>query len=233
MAEWSFMIYKNIIEAEFVRRTNRFIAVVNINGREETVHVKNTGRCKELLIPGSLVYLEKSDNPLRKTQYDLIAVLKNGEKLVNIDSQVVNEIAFDWLRKGNIFPKGSKIKREVRYGNSRFDIYMENGLRKAFLEVKGVTLEDNGSARFPDAPTERGIKHVNELINCLNEGYEAYILFVIQMKGVTFFSPNDLTHKAFGDTLRTACKAGVKIKAVDCIVSSNSIDIDSEVEIRL
>jgi len=233
MAEWSFMIYKNIIEAEFVRRTNRFIAVVKINGKEETVHVKNTGRCKELLIPGSLVYLEKSDNPFRKTQYDLVAVLKNGETIVNMDSQVVNEVAFDWLRKGNIFPKGSKIKREVRYGNSRFDIYMENGLRKAFLEVKGVTLEDNGSARFPDAPTERGIKHVNELINCLNEGYEAYILFVIQMKGVTFFSPNDLTHKAFGDTLRTAYKAGVKIKAVDCIVSSNSIDIDSEVEIRL
>ncbi len=227
------MKYKNIIKAKFISRPNRFIAVVDIDGREETVHVKNTGRCKELLIPGTTVFLEKTDNPTRKTQYDLIAVLKNGEKLINMDSQVVNEIAVDWLRKGNIFPKGSVIRREVNYGSSRFDVYMENGLRKAFLEVKGVTLEDNGEVRFPDAPTERGVKHISELTESLEEGYEAYILFVIQMKGVDCFRPNDEMHREFGDALRKASKSGVKVMAVDCIITEDSIEIDSEVEVRL
>ena len=227
------MIYKNIIEGIFISRPNRFIAKVLIDGREETVHVKNTGRCKELLVQGTTVYLEVSDNPDRKTKYDLVAVLKNGEKLINMDSQVVNSIASDWLKKGNIFTENAVIRREVTYGNSRFDIYVEDGQRKAFVEVKGVTLEFDGEVRFPDAPTERGVKHINELIKCIDDGYEAYILFVIQMKGVSYFTPNDLTHKEFGDTLRRASKKGVRIIAVDCIVSSNSIEIDSEVEVRL
>ena len=227
------MIYKNIIEGIFLSRPNRFIANVLIDGREETVHVKNTGRCKELLVQGTTVYLEVSDNPDRKTKYDLIAVQKNGEKLINMDSQVVNSIASDWLKKGNIFTENAVIRREVTYGNSRFDIYVEDGQRKAFVEVKGVTLEENGEVRFPDAPTARGVKHINELIKCIDEGYEAYVLFVIQMKGVSYFTPNDLTHKEFGDTLRRASKKGVRIIAVDCIVSSDSIEIDSEVEVRL
>ena len=227
------MTYKNIIEGIFISRPNRFIANVLIDGREETVHVKNTGRCKELLVSGTIVYLEVSDDPDRKTKYDLIAVLKNGEKLINMDSQVVNLIAFDWLKKGNIFTENAVIRREVTYGNSRFDIFVEDGQRKAFVEVKGVTLEFDGEVRFPDAPTERGVKHINELIKCIDDGYEAYILFVIQMKGVSYFTPNDLTHKEFGDTLRRASKKGVRIIAVDCIVSSDSIEIDSEVEVRL
>lgn len=227
------MKYKNTVEGKFLSRPNRFIANVLLDGREEVVHVKNTGRCRELLVPGTMVYLEISDNPARKTKYDLIAVLKNGEKLVNTDSQVVNEIAVDWLKKGNIFAEDSLIRREVKYGNSRFDIYVEDGQRKAFVEVKGVTLEDDGEVRFPDAPTERGVKHINELIKCLDDGYEAYILFVIQMKGVSHFRPNDSTHKEFGDALRTASKCGVKILAVDCVVLPDSIEIDSEVEVRL
>lgn len=227
------MIYKNIVAAEFISRPNRFIAVVKVDGKEETVHVKNTGRCKELLIPGSTVYIEKSENPVRKTKYDLISVLKNGEKLINMDSQVVNEIAVEWLKKGNIFPENSIIRREVRYGKSRFDVYIENDSRKAFLEVKGVTLENDGVVRFPDAPTERGVKHINELIDCRKDGYEAYILFVIQMNGVKYFSPNDETHREFGEALRKAKECGVKILAVSCNVTQNSIDIDSEVEVRL
>lgn len=227
------MIYKNIIDGIFLSRPNRFIAKVLIDGKEETVHVKNTGRCKELLVPGTIVYLDVSDDPDRKTKYDLIAVLKNGEKLINMDSQVVNLIAFDWLKKGNIFTENAVIRREVTYGNSRFDIFVEDGQRKAFVEVKGVTLEFDGEVRFPDAPTARGVKHINELIKCIDEGYEAYILFVIQMKGVSYFTPNDSTHKEFGDTLRRASKKGVRIIAVDCIVSSDSIEIDSEVEVRL
>ncbi len=227
------MIYKNIVAAEFISRPNRFIAVVKVDGKEETVHVKNTGRCKELLISGSTVYIEKSENPVRKTKYDLISVLKNGEKLINMDSQVVNEIAVEWLKKGNIFPENSIIRREVRYGKSRFDVYIENDSRKAFLEVKGVTLENDGVVRFPDAPTERGVKHINELIDCRKDGYEAYILFVIQMNGVKYFSPNDETHREFGEALRKAKECGVKILAVSCNVTQNSIDIDSEVEVRL
>lgn len=227
------MKYKNIVKGKFISRPNRFIAKVLIDGREETVHVKNTGRCKELLVQGTAVYLEVSDNPDRKTKYDLIAVMKNGEKVINMDSQVVNSIVSDWLKKGNIFTENAVIRREVTYGNSRFDIFVEDGQRKAFVEVKGVTLEENGEVRFPDAPTARGVKHINELMKCIDEGYEAYILFVIQMKGVSYFTPNDLTHKEFGDTLRRASKKGVRIIAVDCIVSSDSIEIDSEVEVRL
>ena len=227
------MKYNNIVKGRFIERPNRFIAKVEIGGVTETVHVKNTGRCRELLVKGTTVYLEKSNNPERKTGYDLIAVLKNGKTLINMDSQIPNAVTEEWLRKGNLFSKDAVIRREVTHNKSRFDFYIEEGGRKIFLEVKGCTLETDGIARFPDAPTERGVKHINELIDCVNEGFEAYILFVIQMKGINHFEPNDTTHKAFGDALRQAEKSGVKILAYDCIVTPNSIDIDKEIKVKL
>lgn len=231
------MKYDRIIGGRFLSRPNRFIAKVEINGTEETVHVKNTGRCKELLVPGCIVYLSVADNPARKTQYDLIGVekLRNGEPplMVNMDSQIPNAAAEEWLKKGTLFSKDALIRREVRYGNSRFDLYIEDGERKAFMEVKGVTLEKEGVALFPDAPTERGVKHIKELIACKKEGYEAYILFVVQMKEVHTFAPNDETHPAFGDTLREAAEAGVQIIAMDCIVTPESIEIDQPIAINI
>ena len=226
------MIYKNIFEGNFLSRPNRFIANVEINGKLETVHVKNTGRCRELLTPNATVFLEKSDNPLRKTQYDLVAVYKDN-LLINMDSQIPNDVAFEWLKNGNLFSKNAKIRREVTHNKSRFDFYIEDGNRKIFLEVKGCTLEQDGIAMFPDAPTERGVKHIEELIGCLEEGFEAYILFVIQMKGPKVFKPNDDTHKAFGDALRKAYESGVRILAYDSIVTPNSIKIDKEVKILI
>lgn len=218
-------------------RPNRFIAEVEIKGERHTVHVKNTGRCKELLIKGAKVWLEESSNPLRKTKYDLVCVekVREGEDplINNMDSQIVNGVAEEWLKKGRLFSEKAKIRREVKYKNSRFDFYIEDGTKRAFLEVKGVTLENEGIASFPDAPTERGIKHIKELISSLEEGYEAYILFVIQMKGVSYFTPNDITHKAFGDTLRYAIQKGVKIIAMDCNVTPEEIKIDKKVDIRL
>ena len=231
------MKYDHIIGGRFLSRPNRFIAKVEINGAEETVHVKNTGRCKELLVPGCTVYLSAADNPARKTQYDLIGVekLRNGEPplMVNMDSQIPNAAAEEWLKKDTLFSKDALIRREVRYGNSRFDLYIEDGERKAFMEVKGVTLEKEGVALFPDAPTERGVKHIRELIACKKEGYEAYILFVVQMKEVHTFAPNDETHPAFGDTLREASEAGVQILAIDCIVTPESIEIDQPIDINI
>ena len=230
------MKYITIVKAKFIERPNRFIAIVELDGRKETVHVKNTGRCKELLPAGATVYLSKSDNPSRKTVFDLVAVEKEtdqGALLINMDSQIPNDVAEEWLKKGKLFTKKAIIKREVKCGNSRFDFYIEDGDRKAFLEVKGCTLEDHGHAKFPDAPTERGVKHIEELIGCVKDGYEAYILFVIQMKGVKDFGPNDDTHKAFGDTLRKAAAAGVRILAYDCIVSPDSLDIDKKVKVKL
>ena len=182
------MRYTNVSRCKFLERPNRFLARVEMEGQEVLCHVKNTGRCRELLNPGAVVYLQKSDNPNRKTGYDLIAVEK-GEMLINMDSQIPNYVAAEWLRKGSLFPEGANIQMEKRYGNSRFDIYAEAGERKAFLEVKGVTLEVEGQARFPDAPTERGVKHVRELMGCVQEGYEAYLLFVIQMTGIQSFAP--------------------------------------------
>ena len=226
------MTYKNIFEGKFLSRPNRFIANVEIEGKLETVHVKNTGRCRELLTTGATVYLEKSDNPLRKTKYDLVAVLK-GDMLINMDSQIPNDVAYEWLKNGNLFSKNAKIRREVTHNKSRFDFYIEDGNRKIFLEVKGCTLEQEGIAMFPDAPTERGVKHIEELIGCVNEGFEAYILFVIQMKPIKFFMPNDSTHKAFGDALRKARDGGVRILAYDTVVTPNSIKIDKEVKILI
>lgn len=227
------MIYNNIVKGKFIERPNRFIAKVEIDGVTETVHVKNTGRCLELLVKGSTVYLEKSNNPERKTGYDLIAVLKNGNNIINMDSQIPNAVTEEWLRKGNLFSKDAIIRREVTHNKSRFDFYIEDGERKIFLEVKGCTLETDGIARFPDAPTERGVKHINELIDCVSVGFEAYILFVIQMKCIKHFEPNDITHKAFGDALRQAQKSGIKILAYDCIVTQDTIEIDKEVKVLL
>lgn len=227
------MKYNNIVEGRFIERPNRFIAKVEIGGVTETVHVKNTGRCRELLVKGTTVYLEKSNNPERKTGYDLIAVLKNGKTLINMDSQIPNAVTEEWLRKGNLFSKDAVIRREVTHNKSRFDFYIEEGGRKIFLEVKGCTLETDGIARFPDAPTERGVKHINELIDCVNEGFEAYILFVIQMKGIKHFEPNDKTHSAFGDALRNAESKGVRILAYDCNVTKDTIEIDKEIKVLL
>lgn len=231
------MKYKNIVCGRFIERPNRFIAKVDIDGTIETVHVKNTGRCKELLIPGVKVYLSISDNPERKTKYDLIAVEKERKEksslLINMDSQVPNSAAEEWLKGGNLFSEAAVIKREVKYGNSRFDIYAEDGERKAFIEVKGVTLENNGTAFFPDAPTERGIKHIKELIAAADDGYEAYLLFVIQMKEIDLFKPNEKTHPEFVAALRLAAENGVKIIAVDSIVTPGSIKIDLPVTVDL
>jgi sugar fermentation stimulation protein A len=226
------MKYKKVVEGRFISRPNRFIAYVEIDGKAETVHVKNTGRCKELLTDNATVYLSVSDNPQRKTKYDLIAV-KKGELLINMDSQIPNDVCEKWLKKGVLFSENAIIKREYTYKKSRFDFYIEDGERKIFLEVKGCTLENNGIASFPDAPTERGIKHIKELISALDDGYEAYNFFVIQMKGVTEFRPNDITHKAFGDALREAKSKGVKILAYDSVVTPDSIEIDKKVNVNL
>ncbi|MBQ7958070.1 MAG: DNA/RNA nuclease SfsA [Clostridia bacterium] len=218
------MEYEKIIKGEFISRPNRFIAEVLVDGVKETVHVKNTGRCRELLTDRAEVYLSVSSNPARKTKYDLVAV-KKGDKLINMDSQIPNDVAEEWLRKGKLFSSDAVIRREVTYGKSRFDFYIEDSGRKIFLEVKGVTLENDGIAMFPDAPTERGVKHISELISLKNEGYEAYIMFVIQIEDVTGFMPNDVTHKAFGDKLREAEKAGVKVLVMNCKVTENSIEL--------
>lgn len=231
------MKYKNIVKGTFIERPNRFIAYAEIEGKIEKTHVKNTGRCKELLLPGASVYLEVSDNPDRKTKYDLIAVEKSRDKkaplLINMDSQAPNHAAEEWLKKGKLFSENAAVKREVRYGKSRFDFYIEDGERKAFLEVKGVTLEENGLALFPDAPTERGVKHIEELMACMDEGYEAYILFVIQMKEMLAFSSNDKTHPDFGRALRKAADKGVKVLAVDCKVGADYMELDNYIEVRL
>lgn len=226
------MKYNNIAKAKFLDRPNRFIAHVELEGRVETVHVKNTGRCRELLVPGTDVILEKSANPARKTKYDLICVCKQG-RWINMDSQVPNQAAREWLEKGLLFPENTEIYSERKYGNSRFDLYVESAGRKAFIEVKGVTLEEDNIARFPDAPTERGVKHVQELIHCLEEGYEAYLLFVIQMKGIRKFQPNWNTHAKFGKTLKAAEAAGVKILAYDCLVTEDSMEIQEAVPVDL
>ena len=226
------MRYKETEKAVFLKRPNRFIAEVEIQGKRETVHVKNTGRCKELLIPGTEVILEKSGNPNRKTKYDLICVNKQG-RLINMDSQIPYKAAEEWIRKGGLFPEEVSIRPEKKYGNSRFDLYVESPVRRAFVEVKGVTLEEDNVVRFPDAPTVRGIKHVEELIHCMEEGYEAYLLLVIQMKGVKKFMPNWDTQPEFGQALIKAEKAGVKIIARDCLVTEDTIEIQEEVPVDL
>jgi sugar fermentation stimulation protein A len=226
------MKYLNIEEAVFKERPNRFIAYVETRNGREICHVKNTGRCKELLQPDATIYVQRNDNPARKTKLDLIGVKKN-QYLINMDSQAPNMAVKEWLKAGNLFSETAKIYPEKKYGDSRFDFYIEDGERKAFMEVKGVTLENDGVCAFPDAPTERGVKHIRELIKCMEEGYEAYILFVIQMSPVKYLKPNDVTHKAFGDALREAKKAGVHVLARDCKITIDSMEIMNEVEVRL
>ena len=226
------MRYKKVIPGTFISRPNRFIAEVEIAGAVERVHVKNTGRCRELLLPGCRCYLSDSEHPLRTTRYDLIAVEK-GALLINMDSQVVNTLVGEYLKQGELFSKDARIRREVTYGRSRFDFYIEDGARNIFLEVKGVTLENDGAASFPDAPTERGVKHLNELCHALTEGFECFVFFVIQMKGVTFFTPNDRTHPAFGDALRHAARKGVTVVAMDCLVAPDALFIDKAVPVKL
>lgn len=226
------MEYKNITEGVFISRPNRFIANVDIGGKREVCHVKNTGRCRELLVPGVRVILEKSANQSRKTAYDLIAVYK-GEELINIDSQAPNRAFGEWARKSGFFGENVTVKPETKFGNSRFDFYIESGDRKIFVEVKGVTLEENGVVLFPDAPTERGVKHVKELIEAAEKGYEAYIFFVIQMKNCTYFTPNRRTHHEFADALIHAKENGVNIQAINCTITPNSMELCDFIDVIL
>ncbi len=226
------MKYKKIVKGTFLNRPNRFIAEVDICGEVHTVHVKNTGRCLELLIPGTDVYLEEASNPERKTKYDLVTVRK-GDVLINMDSSAPNKIAEEWLRDGALFSDCAEIRREVTWGASRFDLYVEDGDRRAFIEVKGVTLEEGGIAFFPDAPTERGVKHVRELVSAKEEGYEAYLLFIVQMEGISEMRPNDVTHRAFGDAVRQAVKNGVHLLAVGCRVTADTVTATDEIEVVL
>lgn len=232
------MLYFNIIRAEFLQRLNRFVAQVRINGAVHTVHVKNTGRCRELLVPGATVYLEKADSAGRKTQYDLIAVEKQrgGSReplLVNMDAQAPNKVFQEWALAGKFLPELVLLRPEQRWGNSRFDFYFETKERRGFIEVKGVTLEIDGHARFPDAPTERGVKHIEELIACQAAGYEAYLCFVIQMAGMRDFAPNDAAHRAFGAALRRAAEAGVKVLVRECRVTPDMLEMTDAVPLLL
>lgn len=224
------MVYKNMKEALFIERTNRFSAFVLLEGETIQVHVKNTGRCKELLIEGAKVFLEPSDNPERKTKYSLISVYK-GDTLVNIDSQAPNQVAAEALSEGRIPEIGdvTLLRREVKFGSSRFDLYFESGQRRGFIEVKGATLEEGGICKFPDAPTARGTKHVLELIDAVEAGFEAYILFVIQMEGTKAFYPHWQRDAAFSEALVKAEKAGVKILAYDCKVAVDSLHLSQKV----
>ena len=223
------MKYNNIVMGVFISRPNRFIAEVEIGGTRKICHVKNTGRCKELLIKGASVILEKSNNAARKTEYDLIAVYKE-EQLINIDSQAPNKVFGEWLKNNGYFDELTLIKPECRYKNSRFDFYLESHGKKLFVEVKGVTLEKNGIVLFPDAPTERGIKHIYELIDATENGYEAYIFFVVQMKHCLYFTPNKETHPEFASALKLAEEKGVIIKCVNCHVGCDSLVIDGFIE---
>lgn len=226
------MRYEKITKGKFISRPNRFKAYVELNGEEELVHVKNTGRCAELLKAGATVYVQKSDKEERKTKWDLIAVEK-GERMINMDSQIPNQVVKEWLEKENLFENITCIRPEYTYGNSRFDLYVEAGERKIFIEVKGVTLEEDGVVRFPDAPSERAVKHVEELQKAVKDGYEAYVFFVIQMKDVRYFTPNRQTHPEFAEALAEAERNGVKILAYDCSVTEDSIELGKEVPVVL
>jgi sugar fermentation stimulation protein A len=225
------MIYKNIVPGTFLSRPNRFIAHIEIDGQDTVCHVKNTGRCKELLTPGAAVWCEKSDNPARKTQYDLIAVQK-GSRLINMDSQAPNKAVQEWLSGGGL-GEIENLRAETTYGSSRFDFSFEKDGKRCFLEVKGVTLENDGICAFPDAPTERGAKHLRELTALAKEGFGAYVLFVIQMTDVCYLHPNDDTDPAFGAALREAAEAGVQILAMDCLITPDSMTLQNPVEVKL
>ena len=220
------MKYKNTILAKFIDRPNRFIAHVDIDGNIETVHVKNTGRCRELLLPDADVILAVSDNPSRKTKYDLISVYKNHIGWINIDSQAPNVVVKEWLeRRPELFKNITLLRPEYTYGNSRVDFYLECGERKIFIEVKGCTLEIDKVGYFPDAPTQRGVKHLYELAGAVKDGYECYIAFVIAINGITKVLPNVETHPEFGVALDEAEKAGVKILYLPCEIKPDELTI--------
>ena len=223
------MKYKKVVEGIFRDRPNRFIAYVEVNGVTEVCHVKNTGRCKELLVSGVKVYLEESDNPDRKTKYDLISVYK-GEKLFNIDSSAPNKVFGEWVKNSDYFKNVTLVKPEKKYGNSRFDFYIEAEDRKIYAEVKGVTLEKDGVLMFPDAPTERGVKHINELVECVKDGFDAYAVFVIQTDEAKYFTPNIETHKEFAVALKNALKNGVKVLCLTCNVTKDEISIKDQID---
>lgn len=226
------MTYENVRRGVFISRPNRFIAHVAIDDKIEICHVKNTGRCKELLIPGTAAFVQKSKNPKRSTKYDLITVYK-GDRLVNIDSAAPNKVFAEWVQNSGMFKSITLLKPEYKYKNSRFDFYMETGSQKILVEVKGVTLEEDGVAMFPDAPTERGLKHVWELCASRKDGFDAYVGFIIQMRDVRYFTPNYATHKEFGYALQAARAQGVKIFALACDISENSINAGKFVNVRL
>ena len=217
------MKYKNTVKGKFEKRKNRFIAQVEINGNSETVHVKNTGRLGELLVPGAEVVLEQSDKPERRTKYDLISVYKENLGWVNIDSQATNKVVAEWLAgQGYTY-----IKPEYKYGDSRLDFYMERGEEKFLMEIKGCTLEIDGVGYFPDAPSERAVKHLRELIKAVSEGYHCIVAFVIAMEGVTEVRPNRTTHPEFGQVLEQAVKAGVEVWHLNCAVKEDRLEIIS------
>ena len=233
------MRYDHIVPGTFLSRPNRFIAQVEIDGETAVCHVKNTGRCRELLIPGGLVYLQDLGPHAagRKTRYDLIAVKKerpSGPLLINMDAQAPNKVFAQWAGAGQFRPDLTLLRPETVYGASRFDFYYETAAgARGFVEVKGVTLEENGRALFPDAPTERGVKHLEELMRAREQGYAAHVCFVIQMSGMTAFSPNDATHPAFGAALRRAVEAGVDAFAVECAVTPETLEITGRVNTEL
>ena len=226
------MLYENAVTGKFLLRPNRFVAICEIDGVQEVCHVKNTGRCRELLLPGARVHLLRSGNPARKTKYDLIAVEK-GAMLINMDSQAPNQVFGEWARSGRFLQDLLEVRSEVTKGDSRFDFRLTDEAGEMFVEVKGVTLEENGVASFPDAPTERGIKHLQGLQRIVEQGGRAAVFFVIQMKGVHTFRPNDRTHPAFGEALRSAAQAGVQVYAYDCAVMPDMIRLDQPVAIEL
>ena len=226
------MQYSDIHKAAFLERPNRFIAHCTVDGRLETVHVKNTGRCRELLVPGATVYLEKSSNPNRKTAYDLVTV-ETPFGLVNMDAAAPNQVAGELLRAGAILSSPTLVRPEVRFGASRLDFYAENDRQQLFVEVKGVTLRQGEWAVFPDAPTVRGAKHMGELVQAVAQGYRAMALLIVQMGGCTAFRPNRETDPAFCRALRDARAAGVEVRAVDCRVTPNTVTVNRELPVDL
>ena len=225
------MHYPNMIPGIFLSRPNRFIAHVEIDGQEEIVHVKNTGRCRELLPAGAQVWCQKSDNPNRKTKFDLITVRK-GERLINMDSQAPNQAAKEWLAEGGL-GEIKNLRAETKHGDSRFDFSFVKDGKQCFLEVKGVTLETDGVCAFPDAPTERGAKHLRGLTEAAKDGFGAYVLFVIQMSDVKYLHPNDITDPEFGKALREAAATGVEVLAVDCRIAIDEMTIGNFVPVTL
>lgn len=230
------MKYNKTVEAVFLSRPNRFIAEILVDGEKRIAHVKNTGRCRELLKQGVSVILECSDNPKRSTAYDLVAVWKDrkeGKTLINIDSMMPNKAVGEWLVSSGAFGESPHIRAEYTYKDSRFDFYLEQGSRRILLEVKGVTLEDEGTVMFPDAPTQRGVKHIEGLMDALEDGFECYIMFVVQMKGASLFRPNERMHPEFAEALRLAKARGVNVICYDCIVKTDEMTVDSPVPIAL